>query len=82
MRLSDLDKDRWVAMMLDKFNLGDQFIWRLNSYLPLIGLRWCMIILMGAMKLSEDAGRIGEIEMRLSVVRELMSEIKEVTSYG
>ena len=45
MRLNPPQRELWISKCLDLFSRDASFSKRLNAYLPLYGIRWCLIIL-------------------------------------
>lgn len=91
MRLSADLREHWITSCLETFQEDSSFPRRLNSYLPLYGLRWCLILLneflqLGAAhrlhadpKKAKDLARIRFDQLDKS--RMLLQEIKE-TAHG
>ncbi len=91
MRLGSAMRKRWIETCLDAFRGDSTFRLRLDSYLPLYGLRWCLILLneflsQGAdHRLHADPERnnsLSKIRLeQLNKSRALLQEIKEAM-YG
>lgn len=45
MRLNRPQREMWISRCLDIFSRDSSFSKRLNAYLPLYGIRWCLIVL-------------------------------------
>ena len=45
MSLNTPQRELWISKCLDLFSRDASFSKRLNAYLPLYGIRWCLIIL-------------------------------------
>ena len=88
MRLGPVMRKRWIESCVDTFRRDSTFRLRLDSYLPLYGLRWCLILLneflsQGAdHRLHADPERNNSLSnIRLEQLhksRALLQEIKEV----
>jgi hypothetical protein len=92
MRLSPGMREQWIASCREVFAEDPSFPLRLKSYLPLYGLRWCLILLneflfRGAEnRVHADPQKAMDLtEIRRSQLgrsREMLQEIKETTHYG
>ena len=93
MRLAPGTREQWITSCLEIFQEDPSFSLRLNSYLPLYGLKWCLILLNEY--LSQGAGNrlhanpkkandLAKIRVdQLYKSRKLLLEIKETTDdYG
>lgn len=88
MRLSAVLRQRWIDCCLEIFKKDLLFHKRLSSYLPLYGLRWCMILLNEFLSLGsarrlhaapDKAGELATIRNeQLSKSKMLLQEIKEI----
>jgi hypothetical protein len=82
-------RQRWISNVLEIFDEDKTFTQRLSAYLPLYGLRWCLILLNeylqhgAANRLHADpmkAAGLAEIRIKqLNKSRMLLQEIKETT---
>ena len=89
MNLSATLQKQWIANSLKIFREDQTFSRRLNAYLPLYGLRWCLIILneflkVGAARRSHadatKADRLADIRSRqLGKAKLLLQTIEELT---
>jgi hypothetical protein len=85
-------RKKWLVAAEFNFQNDPYFSVRLNSYLPLYGLRWCLIILNEFLK-SEMARRLNanpgknisnpdSCSLQLHKAKALLQEIKEKIHYG
>ena len=82
-------RQQWIANVLEIFDEDKSFTQRLNAYLPLYGLRWCLILLNeylqhgAAHRLHADpmkATGLAEIYItQLNKSRMLLQEINDIT---
>lgn len=89
MNLSASLRKQWIANSLTIFREDQTFSRRLNAYLPLYGLRWCLIILNEFLKVgvarrshadATKADMLVDIRSRqLSKAKLLLQTIKELT---
>ena len=45
MKLSEDQQAQWISFALGQFNNDPTFERRFNAYMPLYGIRWCLIVL-------------------------------------
>lgn len=91
MRLSLDSRQQWITSCLETFQEDPSFPQRLNSYLPLYGLRWCLILLNEFLQLGaahrlhadpQKANDLARIRFgQLNKSRMLLQEIEE-TAHG
>ena len=91
MRLSLDSRQQWITSCLETFQEDPSFPRRLNSYLPLYGLRWCLILLNEFLQLGaahrlhadpQKANDLAGIRLdQLNKSRMLLQEIEE-TAHG
>lgn len=85
--------ERWIKSALEIFQKDPTFSRRLNSYLPLFGIRWCLILLNeflrqgAANRLHADPQKAGDLANirfeQLNKSRILLGKIKETNrEYG
>lgn len=93
MNLSQEMRSRWIALSSDIFQTDPTFSQRLKSYLPLYGLRWCMILLNEFLKrglahrINADGEKASDKEAlcsrQLHKSKMLLEQIREVLhAYG
>lgn len=89
MNLSSALDEQWIASALETFRKDSSFSRRLNSYLPLYGIKWCLILLNeflqhgAAHRLHADPRKEGElVKIRLEQLNKskvLLGKIKGMT---
>lgn len=91
MRLSADRREQWITSCLETFQEDPSFLRRLSSYLPLYGLRWCLILLNEFLQLGaahrlhadpQKANDLAKIRFeQLNKSRMLLQKIEE-TGHG
>jgi len=89
MRLGAVAREQWISSCLEIFQEDPSFAQRLNAYLPLFGMRWCLILLNeflahGAQQRvhadPQKANDLAKIRAdQLNSSRKLLQDIKELT---
>lgn len=91
MNLSAILKNKWVKEIMDIFAPNDNtFNLRFKAYLPLFGLRWCLILLNEflpnrlSQRIYADAGKANQIlelqELQVQKARNILTNLKKDTN--